>query len=631
MRFFKRLVLSLAVFTLIFSHPGLSSAANPPTIVSGVVEEPIVSSDGNDIQVARVVINVPGRLSEVKSVTIAVSSPDVIGHALGVFTFSGVTGFVEQVGPNTGSEYVNLIPVDVNNPDTSSRVIFDPITRQAEIIFRWTLNDVYGSVFNNDIRVTLKTRPPAVAQMFMLQSVLADEVLIIDSDFDTNSPPDFAAVADVEVLPGVDEIEVVLSATDVDDDPIAYLMISAPSDAVFNVTTFTWLPGEEDIGVHNIQFVATDPYGTTSLDFDVVVEEEPTPETGSWTATATVDAPVGRSGNSVVWTGTESIVWGGSTIAEGIVGSGARYNPTTSTWTATAAPVNSFGATSHSAVWTGTEMLVWGGTTLTGVTNSGQLYNPATDSWREMSTVGAPTARYDAAGVWNGSEFVVWGGVSIDGNGVSTWLDDGARYNPTTDTWETIAASGLAGRQAPGTVALGEQMVVWGGSSWSAIGGNVYYADGAVYTPSTDSWEQINAIGAPAGRVAHAMTSVAAGTFVVWGGANGTFLDSGAIYDTLTDTWTTMALVDAPDARMDMAFAGASGVLSVWGGSGSEGTFATGGVYNQTTNTWLATSSVGVLTGRQLANAVWTGSGMLVWGGLSTGGVREITGGIFTP
>jgi hypothetical protein len=632
MSFFKRLVLSLAVFSLLFSHPGLSSASNPPSIVSGSIDEPIVSSDGNDIQVARVVINVPGTLQEVKSVTIGITTPDVVGQAVGVFTWKPGVGFFEQTGPTAGSEYVNLILPDVNNPDTTSQIVFDPIARNLEIIYRWTLNDIYGSTFDNDMHVTLKTRAPVALEMFGVQAALADGELDVEADFDTNSPPDFAAVADVEAVVGeVLPVEIVLDATDVDNDPITYLMISAPSDASFDIDTFTWQPDADDVGVHNVQFVATDPYGTSTLAVDVVVEEPPIPETGSWAATTTTDAPDGRSAHRVVWTGSESIVWGGSTPLDGIVGTGAVYDPVGNVWTSTAAAVNDFATSSHAAVWTGDEMIVWGGMTPTGVTNQGQIYDPATDTWTEMSTVGAPTARYDAAAVWTGTELVVWGGVNIDG-ATWTWLDDGGRYNPATDTWQSLSVSGLTGRQAPGAAFTDGKMVVWGGSSWAAETGNVYYSDGAVYDPSGDSWTAMSSTNAPGGRVGHAMTSAVAGTAIVWGGTNGSsFLDSGAVYDVVGNSWTTMSLTDAPDPRMSTVQGGANGTFIVWGGSGDEGLLATGGVYDQTGNTWLATSTVGTPTARQLPGAAWNGSGLFIWGGLGEEGSHENTGGIFTP
>jgi hypothetical protein len=69
-------------------------------------------------------------------------------------------------------------------------------------------------------------------------------------------------------------------------------------------------------------------------------------------------------------------------------------------------------------VWTGTEMIVWGGITFDGGLNGdalgdGARYDPSTDTWRTMSTIGSPTARFRAGAVWTGIELLIWGGDSL--------------------------------------------------------------------------------------------------------------------------------------------------------------------------------------------------------------------------
>jgi hypothetical protein len=64
------------------------------------------------------------------------------------------------------------------------------------------------------------------------------------------------------------------------------------------------------------------------------------------------------------------------------VNTGGRYNPSTNTWTATTTTGAPTARTGHTAVWTGTEMIVWGGTTSSGYgNNAGGRYNPATNTW----------------------------------------------------------------------------------------------------------------------------------------------------------------------------------------------------------------------------------------------------------
>ncbi len=47
----------------------------------------------------------------------------------------------------------------------------------------------------------------------------------------------------------------------------------------------------------------------------------------------------------------------------------------------------------HTAVWTGTQMIVWGGEDGLLLLSSGGRYNPGTDNWTAISATGAPTAR----------------------------------------------------------------------------------------------------------------------------------------------------------------------------------------------------------------------------------------------
>lgn len=118
------------------------------------------------------------------------------------------------------------------------------------------------------------------------------------------------------------------------------------------------------------------------------------------------------------------------------------YAPATDTWTAAnmnGVPASRFG---ESIVWTGSEALVWGGAT--SLTNDGVMpaggvalddgagYDPTTDSWLPMTTVDAPSARLWAAPVWTGSELLIWGGAADEEaleNTGTPLVEGGARYH----------------------------------------------------------------------------------------------------------------------------------------------------------------------------------------------------------
>src|SRR4029077_5666956 len=117
----------------------------------------------------------------------------------------------------------------------------------------------------------------------------------------------------------------------------------------------------------------------------------------TWTATAFT--PTARYHHTVVWSGSEMIVWGGigASLSEN---TGGRYNPSTDSWTGTSTTNAPSGRSYHTAVWTGREMIIGGGGDFGSDFNSGGRYNPSTDSWIATSTSNAPTARAAHTAVW---------------------------------------------------------------------------------------------------------------------------------------------------------------------------------------------------------------------------------------
>src|SRR4029453_16803892 len=80
------------------------------------------------------------------------------------------------------------------------------------------------------------------------------------------------------------------------------------------------------------------------------------------TLTATPGPPRPRAGQTVVWTGSEMIIWGGGTSSFGpFFNTGGRYNPSTDSWSATSTSSAPGARGYHTAVWTGSEMIIWGG------------------------------------------------------------------------------------------------------------------------------------------------------------------------------------------------------------------------------------------------------------------------------
>lgn len=202
------------------------------------------------------------------------------------------------------------------------------------------------------------------------------------------------------------------------------------------------------------------------------------PSNDSWAKTKKTGAPSARAVHTAVWTGTEMIVWGGHKyLNPGTIqfDTGGRYNPSTNSWTKVSTSGAPYKRSSHTAVWTGTEMIIWGGSSNSPISQTtGGRYNPTSNSWKTVSTVHCPSGRYVHTAVWTGTEMIVWGGFYG-----SDRLKTGARYNPVSDSWSATKKKGApAGRGEHTAVWSGTEMIVWGGT-----GSTKDLKTGGRYTP----------------------------------------------------------------------------------------------------------------------------------------------------
>jgi N-acetylneuraminic acid mutarotase len=285
------------------------------------------------------------------------------------------------------------------------------------------------------------------------------------------------------------------------------------------------------------------------------------PSTDNWTATNTVNAPDARSLHTAVWTGSEMIVWGGESF-DGVQhywNTGGRYSPNTDSWIATSTTNAPDGRYSHVAAWTGAEMIVWGGWDNNTVFNTGGRYNPSTDSWTAIPTASAPAARYSATAVWTGSEMIVWAGTNT-----VIVFNTGGRYNPSTDNWTaTNAVNAPDARSLHTAVWTGSEMIVWGG--WDGVHA---LNTGSSYSPNTNSWTATSTTNAPDARISH--TAVWSGSeMIIWGGSGNAvaFLDTGGRYNPDTNNWTATSTSGAPSARVVHTALWTDTEMIVWGGS----------------------------------------------------------------
>ena len=347
-----------------------------------------------------------------------------------------------------------------------------------------------------------------------------------------------------------------------------------------------------------------------------------------WFPTSPTGAPEARTEHTAVWTGSEMIVWGGHDGSSFPKNTGARFDPVTNTWT----PIATAGAPSprwlHTAVWTGTEMVIWGGFSAGGTSvalNDGAKYNPQTNTWAPITAVAQPSARLSHTAVWTGTDMIVWGGFSCVAC-FGAQLQTGARYNPGTDTWTPTATAGAPSARANHTaVWTGSKMIVWGGYDDAAA---ALFASGGMYDPATDGWAPTNLVGAPLPTRCH--SAVWTGTeMIVFGGQTNPGLAcdisstaTGSRYNPITNSWNPMSVAPVSSTI--------SGPRVVWTGSQLITWFESSGArYNLATDSWNGVLSDNAPSPRRRHSLIWTGSNMIVWGGDWTVGLD--TGGMYDP
>jgi N-acetylneuraminic acid mutarotase len=126
----------------------------------------------------------------------------------------------------------------------------------------------------------------------------------------------------------------------------------------------------------------------------------------------------------------------------------------------------------------------------------------------------------------------------------------GGRYNPSTNTWSSIAAANAPTQYERHTaVWTGSEMIIWGGADTRITD------RGARYDPENDTWQPTSRVGAPVARYYHA--SVWTGSLmIVWGGLTGEFANSGGRYDPSSDTWTPTSMGPGPSPGAGMLRSG---------------------------------------------------------------------------
>lgn len=432
-------------------------------------------------------------------------------------------------------------------------------------------------------------------------------------------------------------------AVDPSGDHFAIVIIDAEGESAL----YTWTRGDTEPrklleGVESAAWLPAvtelpSPTSTTVESTTVPPFLVPTPTTvpdgvGSWAPMS--DAPLaGRRGHRAVWTGTEMIVWGGSAVQTTpeppeYFADGAAYDPETNSWRVIA-PSPLTARSDHYAAWTGSEMLIVGGSFGAnpgiGFRDDGAAYNPTTDSWRTIATPPIPIGS-EAAVTWTGSDLFIYGGRQIvDKSEPGAYFSQGALYNPATDAWRMVASWDGRGRSGPAVAWTGSEVIVYGGGirvGEAPPEGDLteVYRDAAAYSPESNSWRAL--ADGPAAANECCSTAIAAwrgDSMFVWY-ANPYRGPYFAIYDRGADRW--VEYTHKPDLghyNGDGANASTGTGFVFWGGAQGEGanrSWNDGAIFDSASGSWERLALSG-LDARSQLSGVWTGTQFLVWGGFA--------------
>ncbi|MFK7824318.1 MAG: Kelch repeat-containing protein [Oligoflexales bacterium] len=288
-------------------------------------------------------------------------------------------------------------------------------------------------------------------------------------------------------------------------------------------------------------------------------------------------APQARHGSGAIWTGSEVFLWGGVSKSDGnmvVKGDGSRYDPNSDSWT-TISSLNAPSARSGHITVMGLEhVYVWGGSSDAGTLDDGAFYDPLNDAWTPFPQAGAPSPREKFGGVWINDKLMVWGG--FDG---SSSLNDGAIFDPGSGLWSEVSVTNAPSpRHDHNMVWLGDKVLVWGGLN-SADG--LALASGALYDPENDTWADINMVNAPSAR--YLASGVWTGKdFMIWGGRTddaSPFLNTGGIYSPATDTWQQLPAYSSLFGRSSHGAVWTDKSVLMWGGKGLGSVFSDGAQY----------------------------------------------------
>lgn len=218
-----------------------------------------------------------------------------------------------------------------------------------------------------------------------------------------------------------------------------------------------------------------------------------------------------------------------------------------------------------------------------GDTNLLRIYDISTDTWSSGPAAPGPT-RSEGAGIQQADFLYCIGGRS---NAVGSVIADVDRFEPSSNTWASVKDMPTA-RAGLGLASVGNKIYAIGGRTGTTPCSGTPLSTVERYDPTTDSWTTVAPLLSP--RSDLAATEVG-GKIYVFGGCTGTpaaVLNTVDVYDPTTNTWSKTP-ADMPTARASMYAVGARGnTVYVFGGQVGGVQLNVNEAYKVSSDTWSA-------------------------------------------
>jgi len=345
-------------------------------------------------------------------------------------------------------------------------------------------------------------------------------------------------------------------------------------------------------GTGVIKFSAGTTLGTFQIQADVqnqagdhvTANRTITVQTGTWL--------IKNGGPSVARTGATAtllpsgrvLMVGGYSNLRQLLANAEVYDPATGTWSPTG-NLTTVCAEHTATLLPNGQVLIAGGYDANINDESlacAEIYNPATGTWVTTGSMGVGRRGHTATLLPNG-KVLVTGGLATEGHD-PTYIASAEIFDPTTGTWTFAGDMGTARHWHTATLLANGQVLVAGGSGWSAG------ALAEIYDPITGTWTATGHLGTP--RSCHTATLLLSGKVLVVGGQG----DAGAeIYDPETGIWTpTESMEVTPSCHTATLLA--NGKVLVAGGYSYDPQYsylADTQIYDPASGTWTRSGNLG--------------------------------------